>query len=520
MMGNAAHWSAGYTTDTAYIPGYYPNQSPLHLHLACLLGSVAAIVPAAGPLCYLEFGCGHGFGALVLAASNPKWMVTGIDFNPAHIAAARALAAETGIANAHFVEADLATLSREPLIHDIPDADVVTMHGLWSWVADSVRAGIVDLLAAKVKPGGVVQLSYNALPAWQGAIGMQRLVREAGLRLATRSDRQAEAGIEVARALVDAKAGHLSENAFARSLLDHVERANAAYLAHEYMTESWRPCFHADVVSALARAKLDWVASAQLLENFSQLMLNDEARRIAGKFDDPIMRELIKDMCLSRSLRQDVFVRGPRRLSHKERDAALNDVMLALLCRPDEFVWEIDAPVGAANFERRFFGPIVESLAAAPQSVRDLLALPGLPRRDNPAEVVGMLVGTQQATRILGTPTAPDATVRRLNATAARHFARADTLNNSMALATSGSGSPLPCPMLDLFVAAELQAGTGPDSTGWANRLGAEYPLEARDRLTKFIDRLLVERAPIWRRLGALPPASEPCCDQPAVPVV
>jgi SAM-dependent methyltransferase len=515
MTGNAAHWSGGYTTDTTYIPGYYPNQSPLQLHLACLLGSVTGVDPAAGPLCYLELGCGHGFGALVLAASNPKWTVTGIDFNPAHIAAARALANETGIANAHFIEADLATLSREPLARDVPDADVVTMHGLWSWVADTVRAGIVDLLASKVKPGGVVQLSYNALPAWQGAIGMQRLVREAGLRLATRSDRQAEAGIEVARALIDANAGHLSENTFARSLLDHVERANSAYLAHEYMTASWRPCFHADVVSALARAKLDWVASAQLLENFAQLMLNDEARQVAARFDDPIMRELVKDMCLSRSLRQDVFVRGPRRLSQKERDAALDDIMLALLCRPDAFVWEIDAPVGKANFERRFFGPIVETLGTGPRCVADLLALPGLPRRDNPTEVVGMLVGSQQAMRVLATPAPPDATVRQLNAAAARHFARSDTLNNSMALATSGSGAPLPCPMLDLFVAARLQNGADADPIGWANELGAEYPEEARGRLTKFIDQLLAERVPIWRQLGALPSVSEPPYDRP-----
>ena len=48
---------------------------------------------------YVELGCGVGLGALIIAASNPSWRVTALDFNPAHIAAARAMALEAGITN-------------------------------------------------------------------------------------------------------------------------------------------------------------------------------------------------------------------------------------------------------------------------------------------------------------------------------------------------------------------------------------------------------------------------------------
>jgi len=509
MTRSGDSWGEGYVTDIAYMPGYYPNQSPLRLHLACLLGGVAGVeMTPETSLSYLELGCGHGFGALVLAASNPAWRVTGIDFNPAHIAAARDLAAEAGIANATFIEADLASLTGGPLAGDVPRADIATMHGLWSWVADPVRDGIVALLDRKVRPGGVVQMSYNALPGWQGAIGMQRLLREAGQRLATRSDRQAEAGAEIVRALAEANAGHLRGSSFVQGLLEHFGKYNSAYLAHEYMTAAWRPCFHADVVTALAGAKLNWVASAQLIENFTALMLGDEARKVLDRFDDPVMRELIKDMCVNRPLRQDVFVRGAQRLSNVERDAALGEVMLALLCPADKFTWQIDAPGGQADLDRSFFGPIVEALAAGPRRVSDLLELPGLARRGNPGEVVGMLVGTQQAMRILAPAAEPDPRVRRLNAAAARRFVRSDNLNNSMALATSGTGAPLSCPMLDLFVASQLQARLAPDPGAWANALGADYAETERQRLQEFIALLVAERAPIWRRLGALPATS------------
>jgi len=280
MSQSGAEWGGGYVTDVAYLPGYYHHQSPLHLHLACLLGGVTglAITPES-PLSYLELGCGCGFGALALAASNPSWLVTGIDFSPAHIAAARELAHEAGIANARFIEGDLADLAESDRTSALPEADVITLHGLWSWVGDPVRAGIVRLLDRKLRPGGIAYVSYNALPGWQQAIGMQRLVREAGQRGATRSDRQVEAGIEIVRALVEADAQQLSAFPLVRTLLDVVDRGQLSYLAHEYMNAAWRPCFHADVVRDMASAKLDWVASAELLENFSPRIC---ARRVAS----------------------------------------------------------------------------------------------------------------------------------------------------------------------------------------------------------------------------------------------
>ena len=505
MTAVSGDWGGGYVTDIAYLPGYYRHQSPLHLNLACLLGGSAGIeIGPASKLSYLELGCGQGFGTLMLAACNPAWQLIGIDYNPAHIAAARTLCAEAEIANARFLEADLAVIAETPVWGELPDADVITMHGLWSWIGDAARAGILGLLAHKLKPGGIAYVSYNALPAWQGALGMQRLLLESGGRAGGRSDRQVAAGWELVRAMVDAEAHHLRDG-LVRSLIEYSRQAPVAYLAHEYMNAAWQPCFHADVVRALADAKLDWVASAQLLENFTPLTLGEEARAIAARYDDPVMRELVKDMFLTRGLRQDVFVRGARRLSNAERDAALGEVTLALLPQEGQFAWEFEVPVGQATIEREFFGPIVAALSEAPQRVSALLGLPDLPRRDNPGEVVGMLVGSHQALPVIGSASEPDDRVRRLNRAAAKRFVRPDNLDTGMALAASGTGSPVPCPMLDLFIADRLQSGSPPDPAAWARELGAAQPPSEQDRLRGFIERVIAERAPAWRRLGVMP---------------
>jgi SAM-dependent methyltransferase len=507
MSSGPGDWGGGYVTDIGYLPGYYRQQSPAHLDVACLMGGVAGIgADPTMPLSYLELGCGYGFSALALAASNPAWRVTGIDFNPAHIAAARALAAEAGIANAHFFEIDLAGLVEGPIPGDIAEADVVTLHGLWSWIDDAARAGVVRIFGERLRPGGLVYISYNALPAWGAALGMQRLLREAGARLATRSDRQAAAGLDIVRALAEANA-HQLRDGFVQSLIETSRHAQPAYLAHEFMNAAWRPAFHADVAQALHVAKLDWVASAELLENFTPLMLGDEMRKVLDRFDEPMMRELVKDMCLGRGLRQDVFVRGARRLLPRERDAALGEVTLALTCAAEQFFWEHDVPVGKATIERGFFGPVVAALAEGPRKVADLLAIPELPRRDNPGELVGMLVGTGQALPLAAPPSEPGPQVCRLNAMAARRFARLDNLTSAMALATSGSGTPLPSPMVELAVAGHLCEGAPGAPADWASSLGFAAASEEHSRLVQLFERILDERAPVWRCLGAVPTA-------------
>jgi hypothetical protein len=203
-------------------------------------------------------------------------------------------------------------------------------------------------------------------------------------------------------------------------------------------------------------------------------------------------------------LRQDIFVRGPRCLEPAERDAKLGDVVLGLMCPEGEFRWDFEVPTGGAALERRFFGPIVGALARGPRQVRELLALPELSRHDNPSELVGMLVGTDQALPLLAPPSEPDARIVIFNRLAAKHLVRSDNLNRGIALATGGSGAPLPCTMLDLFVAARLAEEQAPDPPAWAAALGAGQPEAEQRRLCVFIERLIAEHAPLWHRLGAL----------------
>ena len=116
-----------------------------------------------------------------------------------------------------------------------------------------------------------------------------------------------------------------------------------------------------------------------------------------------------------------------------------------------------------------------------------------------------MLVGTGQALPLSGQPAEPEPQVLRLNALAARRFARLDNLKSGMALATSGSGTPLPCAMVELLVGGNFCENAPSDLAEKAKSFAAAALPEEQAKLVELYNQILHERTPLWRALGAVP---------------
>jgi len=106
-----ADWGSGYVTDTAYVHDFCRVQTPAILSLAALSKGVAVPGGRGEPLTYCDLGCGQGFTANLVAAANPQAEVFAADFNPTHIAGARALADAAGLKNVQFREAGFDEIS-------------------------------------------------------------------------------------------------------------------------------------------------------------------------------------------------------------------------------------------------------------------------------------------------------------------------------------------------------------------------------------------------------------------------
>lgn len=499
-------WGGGYVTDIGYIPGYYRQQIPAHMQLCCLLNGVEAELPASGV--FLDIGCGFGFVTTLFAAANPSWRVYGIDFNPAHIAEARAVAREAGATNVTFLEVDLARfIDEQPDL--LPEIDFVTMHGVWSWVPPPVRTGIRRLLGAKLRAGGVVHMSYNSLPAWSGVLGFQRVLRESGLRSPGRSDKQAAAGLAIAKALQEAGARHL-DTPFAKALGERVATMSPHYLAHEFMNGSWAPAFHAEVAAEMGQAKLEFVGSGNVLENFHDLVLNEQQRAVLAKAEDPILRELMFDCLQERGLRHDLYIRGARRLSVQQRDARLAELTIGLTVPAEKFAYEMVVPAGKASLEEKFYGPIVNALATGPKRVADLFALPEVvaQQKYNPTELVGILCGTDQAIVVPYPDSADHPAAFDFNRVApARMLPLADNVQRMLAVALPSLGGGLPTNLMEMLVWVRLDQGLPPNVAALVPSVMSFAGLNLSGEVEKAVETILENKVPVWRSLGLLPAA-------------
>lgn len=387
-----ASWSDGYVADSEYVPGFYKEQVPNHLDLACLLNGFEPPRRTPG-WAYCDLGCGQGATLLVLAAANPKGQFFGVDFNPSHIARAQSIAESAGLSNIVFLEASFEELAADP--SRLPPLDYITAHGVYSWIGGRSRQAFVELLRARLKPGGAAYISYNAQPGWNRIAPLQRLLLDQA-RLSGKPSTQAVIdGVAFLRSLETAGAPPLALPEVLERLETEIKRGNTTYLAHEYLNANWQPRYHADVAQEVAEAKLTYVASANLLENFPNLSLHLPQIAIV-EAALPTARETLRDYFMPRSFRRDIFVRGPRRLSHDEREARIGQLPLLLLRAPRHTTREVEIPVGQVELDALPYDRMFQRLADGPARIGDLLAASNA-TGTSAVEVAGMLVGSGQA---------------------------------------------------------------------------------------------------------------------------
>ncbi len=492
-------WSRGYVSDSPYTVSYQPHQVPAHLALACAM--VGVEWQPRPNMVVADIGCGRGYTVNTVAAANPAWTVVGLDYNPAHIAEAAQFAERAALPNAVFVEADLASMTDAEL-DQLPELDVAMLHGVWTWVGDDVRAGIVRLLARRLKPGGIAYFGYNCLPGFGQDMALQRLFRHlAPLQATGNSTERASATLGTLRQLNATKPKHLSSTPMLRRIVEDETPIDGAYLAHEFLTAHWRPVFHEDLCAALAPAKLEFAAAAALPDNIPDLVFEAGQREIYDALPAGPPREFMKDLCLQRPFRRDIFIRGLRRTDHVD---ALDKIPVSLIRHKTPEELKIIVQVGQAELAPEMWTPIAAALREGPQTLGALRRLP-TGRKPNPAELLAMLDGTgtvMPTFREAGTT--PQTT--RFNAVAAATYAQGGMGRGSFALACSALAGGLPCTALELAVAAdpEVLSGTLPDAETLTRRLLPGIEGEALTRASASVAEVLSERYPVWRRFGIL----------------
>ncbi len=365
------NWTSGYVSEIDYTYGYYRELNPNNLRLACLSADIAPL--PASPLRYLELGYGQGLSINIHAAAfaGEFW---GTDFNPTQAANARALADASG-SGAILLDDSFAELATRS---DLPEFDIIGLHGIWSWISDDNRRTIVDIIRRKLRVGGIVYNSYNCLPGWAPAMPLRHLMTlHADLAGSDASGMlgRIEGAISFAKQVVDSGALYFRANPAVGERLKHLSGQSRNYLAHEFFNRDWEVMPFSDVARWLDDAKVSFVASANLLDHVEAVNLSAEGQKLLASIRHPILRQSVRDYFINQQFRRDVFVKGPRRLSRLDQMEALKSQAFVLTTPPDEIPMKVKGALAEATLQEAIYRPVIEVLADenyAPKTIGQL----------------------------------------------------------------------------------------------------------------------------------------------------
>lgn len=330
----------GYIRSTRYIDRYYGEFNPWMLrYIAALHGFAAPDFNRGFTFC--DLGCGSGMTPLVLAASNPTSQFWGVDFNAEHIRSGNHIKNRMGIENCTLLERSFGALAADAL----PDMDFITLHGVYSWVSDNVKRDILDILRWKVKPGGMVLITYNTLPGWSPLAPLRDFMREYAIGSSDDILEVAREGMTYLRFLCDSDAPYFRHNPTAGQMLEMLEGHDLHYIAHEFFTEFWRPLYFREVAKDLGEIGLNFCGQTPLYLNYGEICLPENVQNFIRTAPSRTVFETHKDFVRNTMFRWDIFVKGtPQFVSDSPENN--RTLRFGLLKQPDEVQREMQVQGG------------------------------------------------------------------------------------------------------------------------------------------------------------------------------
>jgi hypothetical protein len=122
----------------------------------------------------------------------------------------------------------------------------------------------------------------------------------------------------------------------------------------------------------MAAAKLTYLGSATLMDNYLELLLGDPAAQHCRKQPTERLRQLAQDFLTGQRFRRDVFVRGHPRLPRAESSRNLRELCFALPGSVEDFGQKAKVPRGEITFDPKAMEIIRAAVAQGSASLAEM----------------------------------------------------------------------------------------------------------------------------------------------------
>ena len=183
-------------------------------------------------------------------------------------------------------------------------------HGVLSWISPENRQHLIGAVTKRLKPGGLVYLSYNVTTGWSAMVPVRRVMRMLARASPERTDIAVPGVLDFVDRLKRAGALFFQAHPNLESRLAEIRKQDARYIAHEYLNEDWNPLMFADVAGEMLEAKCRYIGSATLPENIDAVSVSAGVAPLLAETRDPVLRETLRDIGCAQSFRRDLYRKG------------------------------------------------------------------------------------------------------------------------------------------------------------------------------------------------------------------
>lgn len=372
-------WSSGYVTEVVYTHGFYQELIPAQLRFAALSKGFRSNTDISDGITYCELGCGQGVTANIIAAANPEIEVYAIDFNPGHAYNAILLAEKAYLRNIHFYDDSFLEFDNRI---NLPKFNIISLHGIYSWISRENRETIVRFIGNHLKVGGLVYISYNCLPGWAAPSPLRHLMHMYAEKENGHLLEKLDNTLNFLEKLQKQEARFFKSTIGIGARINSFKDKNKNYLAHEYLNRDWQPFYHSDVVSDLSAARLSYLSTTDLIEHVDDVNLTTAQQALIAENTDPVLRETIRDYIVNRQFRKDIFGRGAIALSTHEAREEWLETSFALTLRAQDISMKVRAVLGEVTIHAETCRPLTDAIEAAGgfARLRDLIRDPAVAR--------------------------------------------------------------------------------------------------------------------------------------------
>lgn len=259
----------------------------------------------------LELGCSDGGNLFRFAETFPKSYTLGVDLSKVEIDHGQKVLDQLKLKNV-----ELKAMSITDLDESYGKFDYIICHGVFSWVPDFVKDGILEVSKKLLNKNGLAFISYNTLPGWNMINSVREIMMYHSTNFENVQDKitQSRAALNFIQESLDGQNTPHAE--FMQASAKNMASKEDYYIRHEYLADENKAFYFNEFIEKARANDLEYIGDTDVQRMYVGNMPKKAIEKL-GTINDIVRTEQYMDFINNTQFRCTI-------LSHKDTKISRN----------------------------------------------------------------------------------------------------------------------------------------------------------------------------------------------------